>query len=155
MRNFEGERLVRRAISITTGSIMATTPTLFKNADIKPALSMIAAIKRASPLPAMRNTCRPILLAIPLRASAPLMMKTAQTVMTAGLLKPESASVGVTRPVIANVPKTIRAMTSTRMRSLISRSKAPPTMINTCAISGVNGFPIVSTDARADLFDLD
>ena len=66
--------------------------------------------------------------------SPALRMKTAQTVTTAGLLKPERASAGVTRPVMARVTKTNRATRSTRMRSVMKRITARSRMARVSAI---------------------
>ena len=66
---------------------------------------MIAAIIEDSLRPETFRTSRPMILATPVWVSPLLRINTAQTVITAGLLHPASASAGVTRPVIAVVPK--------------------------------------------------
>jgi hypothetical protein len=137
MRSFEGGRPVRRAISITTGRRSAATPTLFMKADSAPAVSMIIAVSLTSPPAASRRTWRPRRLAIPLRARPALKMKTNMTVITAGLLKPERACFGVTRPVSASVTSISRATTSTRSFSVTKRMTATARTERTVRISGV------------------
>ena len=54
--NRDGAVPVRRARSMMTGRSRAATPTLFRKADIMPAVNMITAIMRSSLLPASLNT---------------------------------------------------------------------------------------------------
>ncbi len=131
----EGGRPVRRAMSTTTGSISAATPMSFIKPDSTPTVSMIVAISRASLPPARRNTGRPIRPATPVRASPALRMSTAQTVTTAMLAKPDRASAGVTRPVRVRLTSTMRATTSTRIRSVTNMTMAAARMARTVAIS--------------------
>ena len=93
-------------MSTTTGSISAATPMSFIKPESTPTVTMITAISRASLCPAKRSTCRPSPLATPVRASPPLRISTARTVTTARLAKPDSASLGVTRPVKARLTNT-------------------------------------------------
>ena len=67
-------------------------------------------------------------------------MKTAHTVMTAGLLKPESASAGVNKPDTARMTNTINAIKSMRKRSLMSKRSVATTIPSTSTISVVKGF---------------
>ena len=76
---------------MTTGSISAATATLFMIADMTPAVTIITMIIRVSLLPASRKTKRPMAFATPVRVKPPLRIKTAHTVTTAGLLKPDRA----------------------------------------------------------------
>lgn len=128
-------------MSITTGNSSAATPTLFMKADITPAVSIITAISRSSPVPARRKTWRPIRLATPVRDRAPLRMKTAQTVITAGLLKPDIASAGVTRPIRARAASTSRATTSTLSHSVTKSTTVSAMMAMTRAIWNVIAIP--------------
>jgi hypothetical protein len=64
-------------------------------------------------------------------------MKTAQMVMTAGLLNPETACSGVMSPVRASDTMTMRATTSTRTRSVTNRVIAMMRMPRTSAMSSV------------------
>ncbi len=128
---------VLRAISMTTGIIKAATATLFMMADMAPALIMTTTTRRVSLRPASRNTTRPIRLATPVRVSPPLRMKTAQTVTTAGLLKPARASFGVTSPVRATTPSTSRAVTSMGIHSVTRKITETPRIVKTVAISVV------------------
>jgi hypothetical protein len=84
---------------MTTGSSKAATATLFMMADITPALVMITTIILVSLLPANLITKLPMALATPVWVNHLLKINTAQTVMTAGLLKPDRASPGDTMPV--------------------------------------------------------
>jgi len=61
-------------------------------------------------------------------------MKTAQTVTTAGLLKPDSASVGVTNPVKAKLLMTSNATRSIRNRSVTKRIMVETRIASTMAI---------------------
>ncbi len=137
MSSLEGARFVRRAISITTGRNSEATPMSFMNPESTPTVSMMIVSKRTSPSPAKRSTRWPISPATPVRASAPLRMSTAQTVITAGLLKPDRASAGLTNPVSAKLTNTNRATTSMRTRSVIKSTMAIPRMARTIAISAV------------------
>ncbi len=107
------------------------------NADSTAAVSMIRAISRISPLPASRSTWRPTRPAMPVRDSPPLRMNTAQTVITAGLLKPDSASWAPTRPLSASITSTSSATTSTRSHSLTNSTSATPRIAKTSPISSV------------------
>jgi hypothetical protein len=64
-------------------------------------------------------------------------MNTAQTVTTAGLLKPDRASVGLTKPVIATMPKTSNATTSIGIHSVTKNIMATARMKRARAICGV------------------
>ena len=83
--NLDGGIPVSFERSITTGRRIAATPTLFINAEATPAVTMITKIRRTSLEPANRTISRPTRLAIPVWASPPLRMNTAQTVTTAGV----------------------------------------------------------------------
>jgi len=56
INNLEATRLVRRAISMVTGSIMAATPILFIKADSTAALDINTVSRRFSVSPATRMT---------------------------------------------------------------------------------------------------
>ncbi len=71
------------------------------------------------------------------RVNPLLRIKTAQTVMTAGLLAPARASVGVTSPVMAHVPSASRATTSMGTHSVTNSNTAADNKLNTKIISGV------------------
>ena len=137
IRSLEGGLPVWRAMSMTTGSIKAATATLFMMADIVPALTMITTIMRVSLLPANLNTKWPMAFATPVRVKPPLRINTAQTVTTAGLLKPASASAGVTRPVKATAPSDSRAVTSIGIHSVVKKITATSRIDSTSMISGV------------------
>jgi hypothetical protein len=66
----------------------------------------------------------------------------AQTVMTAGLEKPEKASSGVSKPVISSVSSTIMATTSTRIFSAANKTTDAPKIIKTKLISPVKNASI-------------
>ena len=115
----------------------------FMKPDKAPAISMIIKISRASPLPARRRMRCPIDPATPVRAKPALRINTAQTVTTAALLKPDSASTGVRIPVRAKLTITSRATRSIRTRSVIKRMTASAVMAKTVAISKVMWIPIL------------
>ena len=139
----EGARPVWRAISITTGRNKAATPMLFINPDRTPTVTMMITMRRVSPPPANRRSPRPRILATPVLDKPALRIKIAQTVTTAMLLKPESASAGEIRLLIARLTRTIRATTSTRTRSVMKRMMATTSIARTVAISAVNVPPLV------------
>jgi len=138
IRSREGARPVRRAMSMTTGSSNAATPTLFMNAERPAAVSMITMTSRPSLSPESLSTWRPRIPATPVRESPPLKMNTAQTVITAGLLKPDTAWLGSRSPVTARVTSTMSATMSTRTRSVTNRMTATTRMPRTRPMSGVN-----------------
>ena len=133
----EGEILVRRATSMTTGNIRAATPMLFINADSTAAVIMMTMIIAISRRPARRMTCRPIISAMPVRVSPSLRINIAHTVMTALLLKPANASLLETRPDTANAHRTSSATRSMRITSLTKRINEMARMPRTSAISNV------------------
>ncbi len=120
-----------------TGNISAATATLFIKADIKPALTMITPMIDASLLPDKFSTILPTQLATPVLVSPLLKMKTAQTVMTAGLLKPSKAFKGSTRPVITTLPMTSIATTSIGNHSVTNKKAATDKRLSTIMIWGV------------------
>ncbi len=105
---------VLRATEITTGNMKAATPILFMKADSTPELNMMTTIILTSVFPANFSTCFPTIPATPVSVNPSLRMNMAQTVITAALLNPEIASVGVTRPVKARATNTSRATMSMR-----------------------------------------
>ena len=78
--------------------------------------------------------------ATPVRVNPPLRINTAHTVITAGLLKPASASTGLTKPVKATAPNDNKAVTSSGIHSVIRNTIATARIDNTKAISGVTVF---------------
>jgi hypothetical protein len=107
------------------------------NPDRTPLVSIIIANRRTSLSAARRNTKCPIRFAIPVLANPPLKIRTAQTVMTAGLLNPERASEGETKPVIARLARMNKPTRSTRTQLVIKRRIAAPKIINTRMMSSV------------------
>ena len=107
------------------------------NADMTPALSMMTTIIEISLLPAIRRTKPPMMLATPVWVRPLLRMKTAQTVMTAGLLQPDRASAGVTSPVTAEAHNTSSATISMGIHSVTKNSTAAAKILSTKMISGV------------------
>ena len=107
------------------------------NADSTPDTSMITAIMRASPRPAQGSSRRPSASATPVRVNPALRMNMAQTVMTAGLLKPASASAGVSWPVTASVPIASSATRSARSHSVTNSTRQVSRMPSTRAIETV------------------
>jgi hypothetical protein len=71
------------------------------------------------------------------RDSPPLKMKTAQTVITAGLLKPDRASCGLTSRLRASSTRTSSATTSTRSFSLTKSTTAIARIASTSPIWNV------------------
>jgi hypothetical protein len=67
-------------------------------------------------------------------------MNTAQTVITAELLKPDKASSGVTSLVNARLPKTSNAIRSTRKLSVMSKTTAIRRMLRVNIISRVTKY---------------
>ena len=134
MRSLDGAVPVLREMSMTTGSRRAATPTLFMNAERKAEVSMITRTSRNSPRPATRTTCSPSNPATPVRVRPPLRMNMAQTVMTAGLLNPDRASRGVTRPLIARPASTSSATRSMRIHPPIKRMRQTSRIAKTSAI---------------------
>ena len=128
---------VRRATSMTTGSISAATPILFMKADSTAAVSMMTMIRAISRPPASFITWLPMISAIPVRVRPSLSMNIAQTVMTALLLKPAKASLALTRPDTASAQSTSKATRSIRMTSLTKRISDMARMPRTSAISSV------------------
>ena len=128
---------VCREMSMTTGSIKAATATLFITADMTPAVTMITAIMKASLRPIIFRTKRPMMLATPVRVKPPLMINTAHTVITAGLLNPDSACTGDTRPVSATEPRASSAVTYMGIHSVTSNTTDTPRIEKTRAISMV------------------
>ena len=120
-----------------TGNISAATATLFMNADMKPALTMITPMMEASLFPDRFNTSLPTQLATPVFVRPLLKINTAHTVITAGLLNPAKAFKGSTRPVIATLPMTSIATTSMGSHSVISKKAATDKRLNTIMIWGV------------------
>jgi hypothetical protein len=68
-------------------------------------------------------------------------MNTAHTVMTAGLLKPEMASVALTRPLRLRETNTRRATRSARTQPVTKGKTAAATIPKRTIISGVNDAP--------------
>ncbi len=141
--SFEGAVLVSLATLTTAGNNMATAPMLFINADIKPTPTMMTTVRRAEFWPAIRTINRAIESATPLRVSPPLTIKTAHTVITAGLAKPENASSIFTKPVRTNAASTIIATTSTRNFSVTNKTIAPARILKIRMFSIVNGITFV------------
>jgi len=119
---------VCRAMSIVTSNNMAATATLFITTESTPAVSMSTVTMRASLAPARRSTWRPRRFATPVRVSPALRMNTAQTVTTAGLLKPLNAAAGVTNPVSANALSASSAVTSIGIHFMTSSVTATTRM---------------------------
>ena len=134
---FAGAIPQRRAASTVTGNNNATTPILLINADNKPATSIMTIIICVSLLPDKRITLRPMLSAMPARVKPSLMMNMAQTVITAGLLKPLTASAGDTSCSKASAHNSSKATTSIRSHSVTNKTKATSSSSNTSAISRV------------------
>ena len=124
-----------RAMSMTTGSIRAATATLFMKADNTPLMVMINGTRIKRLRPATLSNRRPKMLAMPVRVKPPLRINTAQMVITAGLLKPESASSGDTMPVTASDPRTSRAKTSSGIHSVMRNTITAARMMKTMMIS--------------------
>ena len=137
MSSRDGGLPLRRAMSMVIGSINAATPMLFMNAESTPAVTMIVRTMRASPCPAKRMTWRPITPATPVDVRPALRMNMAQTVMTAGLLNPDSASVVLTRPVTAIAPSTSSATRSMRSFPVTNSTMETARIPSTMAISSV------------------
>ena len=158
MSSLEAGIRVRRAISITTGSISAATPILFMNAERAPAVSMTTTIMRPSRLPASRRTVRPIALAMPARVRPSLRINIAQTAITAAFENPATASSGVTSSVRTRVPITMSAIRSIRIFSLTNRTSEAVRMVRTRLISNVKIYlPIGVSSPRfpsADVMEL-
>ena len=136
----EGGTRARRASPITTGSMSTATPMLFINAESPPEASMITATSAASLRPEIRSTLRPIRSPAPVRSSPSLMMNMAQSVMTASLLKPATASAGVTRPVMVRAPTTSSATISMRSASVTNSTTAITRIVITSAMSNISEY---------------
>ncbi len=135
--SLDGGIFVRRDISITTGRNSDATPISFINPESTPTVSIIISSRRTSLEPARRSNRRPSSPATPVRDSAALRIRIAHTVTTAGLLKPDSASAGVTRPVSARLTSTISATRSSRTRSVMNSTTAASRITRTVMISRV------------------
>ena len=140
IKSLDGAVFVSRATLTTAGNKIATAPILFMKADIRPTPNMMIKVKRAEFWPASRTIYRAIVSATPLRVMPPLTMKTAQTVITAGLANPENACSRSTKPVNTRAARTIIAITSTRNFSLTNRMIAPTSMLNIRMFSKLNKY---------------
>jgi hypothetical protein len=110
---------------------------LFMKADSTAEVTITTMMIRGSLAPTRTIIFRPITPATPVSVRPALSMNIAQTVMTAGLAKPATASFGDTRPVTASATSTIRATTSMRMRSLMNSTSDTTRMARTRPMSGV------------------
>ena len=128
IRIFDVDKPDLRHRSITTGNKSATTAILFITADSSAATAIVRRIKLFSLLPAKRAIRSPTNFATPVLVSPALRINIAQMVITAGLLKPEIASVGVSKPVKTRLTSTINATRSTRTHSVINSTMAPARM---------------------------
>ncbi len=72
---------------------------------------------------------------MPVRVSPSLRMNMAQTVTTAALLNPDSASLGETRLSTASAPSTSSATRSMRIHSVMNSTSAAPRINSTWTIS--------------------
>ncbi len=127
-------------MSITTGNIRAATPMLFMKADRIPVVSMITIRIRTWPVPARARTRCPIMSATPVALRPALRMNMAQTVTTAGLLKPARQSSRSTSPLAPRVPMTSNATTSIRSFSVTKSTSDTARIASTAPISKVMRF---------------
>ena len=151
INNFDGWRLVRRAISIRTGKNRDATPILFMNPDRMPLVSMMIVSSFTSLSPANCRKNLPSLLAKPVLANPPLRIRTAQTVITAGLLNPDKASVGVINPLMERLARTSNPTRSILTLFVIKSRIAKARMERTRIMSGVIDNPIsIKTGEKSD-----
>ncbi len=140
MRSFDGEVLPLCARSATTGTRMATTGVLLMNPDTGPVTLMVAASCFVWLLPAYSAIFRPMCWTIPVRLTPVLKMSIANTVMVAGLAKPESPSCGV---ICVHGSSTIRrtittmAVTSMGSHSVANKTRERKMSAKTTSISTV------------------
>ena len=135
MSNLEGGIRNWRLMDNTAGIKIATAPTLFIKADITPAVSMMTAKIHCGRGPATCNIRTASISAMPVWCTAPLMINTAQTVMTAGLENPAKASREEISPVKIRANNTSKATTSTCTFSVTKSTIAPAKILSTSMFS--------------------